>query len=56
MDWKRIELPPTADMHVHLRDDKMMETVTPLIRSGGVDTVYVMVRNNHVFIRSFWRF
>lgn len=39
-----IVLPPTADMHVHLRDGMMMETVTPLIRQGGVDTVFVMVR------------
>lgn len=43
MQGDKIELPPTADFYVHLRDGKMMETVTPLIRAGGVDTVYVMV-------------
>lgn len=39
-----LELPPTADFHVHLRDGTMMELVTPTIRQGGVDTVFVMVR------------
>ncbi|KAI1981777.1 dihydroorotase [Ophidiomyces ophidiicola] len=38
----RLELPPTADMHVHLRDGPMMELITPQIRRGGVDTVFVM--------------
>ncbi|GME36630.1 Homodimeric type [Neofusicoccum parvum] len=37
-----LELPAAADMHVHLRDGAMMETVTPTIRQGGVNTVYVM--------------
>ena len=37
-----LELPASADMHVHLRDGAMMEAVTPTIRSGGVDLVYVM--------------
>ncbi|QSZ31768.1 hypothetical protein DSL72_001337 [Monilinia vaccinii-corymbosi] len=37
-----LELPAAADFHVHLRDGKMMETVVPTIRMGGVDTVYVM--------------
>ncbi|KAI0141833.1 Dihydroorotase [Xylariaceae sp. FL1272] len=41
-DVHRLELPPTADMHVHLRQDKMMQLVTPYIRRGGVDTVFVM--------------
>ena len=39
----RLELPPTADMHVHLRQDKLMELVTPQISLGGTDTVMVMV-------------
>lgn len=39
------ELPVAADFHVHLRDGAMMEAVTPTIRAGGVDTVFVMVRN-----------
>jgi hypothetical protein len=38
-----LELPLSADMHVHLRDGAMMETVTPLIEKGGVDCVFVMV-------------
>jgi dihydroorotase len=37
-----LELPASADFHVHLRDGEMMEAVTPTIRPGGVDTVYVM--------------
>ena len=37
------ELPAAADFHVHLRDGSMMEAVTPTIRQGGVDTVFVMV-------------
>ncbi|RFU34047.1 hypothetical protein B7463_g2310, partial [Scytalidium lignicola] len=37
-----LELPATADFHVHLRDGAMMETVVPTIEQGGVDTVYVM--------------
>jgi len=39
---QRLELPPTADMHVHLRQGEMMKLVTPYIRAGGVDTVFVM--------------
>lgn len=38
---QRLELPPTADMHVHLRQAEMMELVAPTIRQGGVDTVFV---------------
>jgi dihydroorotase len=38
-----LELPASADFHVHLRDGEMMAAVTPTIRAGGVDTVYVMV-------------
>ncbi|KIW28478.1 dihydroorotase, homodimeric type [Cladophialophora immunda] len=41
-DVQRLELPPTADMHVHLRQDKVMELVVPQILKGGVDTVFVM--------------
>lgn len=37
-----LELPASADFHVHLRDATMMETVVPTIRKGGVNTVYVM--------------
>ena len=37
-----LELPAAADMHVHLRDGAMMSLVTPTIRHGGVNTVYVM--------------
>ncbi|KAH6647690.1 hypothetical protein BKA67DRAFT_524142 [Truncatella angustata] len=35
-------LPAAADFHVHLRDGAMAEAVTPTIRQGGVDVVYVM--------------
>ena len=42
-DVTKIELPPSADMHVHLRQEKLMELVTPTLRNGGVDTVFVMV-------------
>ncbi|TGJ81785.1 hypothetical protein E0Z10_g6959 [Xylaria hypoxylon] len=41
-DVHRLELPPTADMHVHLRQDQVMNLVVPHIRRGGVDTVFVM--------------
>ncbi|KAL1881472.1 hypothetical protein VTK73DRAFT_3534 [Phialemonium thermophilum] len=41
-DVQRLELPPSADMHVHLRQGQLMELVVPEIRKGGVDTVYVM--------------
>ena len=37
-----IELPASADFHVHLRDGEIKETVTATIRNGGVDMVYVM--------------
>lgn len=46
-----LELPAAADMHVHLRDGAMMETVTPTIRQGGVNTVYVMVNNPYNGLR-----
>ena len=39
-----LSLPASADFHVHLRDGDVMEAVVPLIRQGGVDMVYVMVR------------
>jgi dihydroorotase len=39
----RLELPASADMHVHLRQGAMMELVAHQIRQGGVDTVFVMV-------------
>lgn len=38
-----LELPASADFHVHLRDGDMMDLVVPTIRKGGVNTVYVMV-------------
>ncbi|KAI2790721.1 putative dihydroorotase [Penicillium oxalicum] len=37
-----VKLPASADFHVHLRDGPMMELVTPTIRQGGVNTVFVM--------------
>jgi dihydroorotase len=44
-----IELPAAFDAHVHLRDGEMSQLVTPTIRDGGVNQVYVMVRDqSHV--------
>jgi len=37
-----LELPASADFHVHLRDGAMMKAVVPTIRSGGCNTCYVM--------------
>lgn len=37
-----IDLGITADMHVHLRDGKMKELITPTVRQGGVSIAYVM--------------
>lgn len=37
-----IDLGITADMHVHLRDGRMMELITPTVREGGVSIAYVM--------------
>ncbi|KAI1101480.1 amidohydrolase 2 [Jackrogersella minutella] len=39
---QRLELPPTADMHVHLRQGELMELMVPTVRQGGVDTAFVM--------------
>lgn len=38
---QKLELPPTADMHVHLRQDGLMRAVAPTVVQGGVDTVFV---------------
>jgi dihydroorotase len=40
--FNNLTLPASADFHVHLRDGEMMEAVTPTIRQGGVNTVFVM--------------
>lgn len=37
-----VKLPASADFHVHLREGPMMDLVTPTIRQGGVNTVFVM--------------
>lgn len=42
-DLTEIELPAAFDAHVHLRDGEMSQLVTPTIRKGGVNQVYVMV-------------
>lgn len=39
----QIELPAAFDAHVHLRDGEMSQLMTPTIRQGGVNQVYVMV-------------
>jgi dihydroorotase len=38
---EQLELPPTADMHVHLRQGELMDLVVPTVRQGGVDTAFV---------------
>lgn len=38
-----LELPASADMHVHLRDGATKNLVVPSIRDGGVNCVMVMV-------------
>jgi dihydroorotase len=38
-----LELPASADCHVHLRDGDLMKAVVPTVRQGGVNTVYVSV-------------
>ena len=38
-----LELLAAFDAHVHLRDGEMSQLVTPTIRKGGVNQVYVMV-------------
>jgi dihydroorotase len=38
-----ITLPAAFDAHVHLRDGEMSQLVTPTIRKGGVNQVFVMV-------------
>lgn len=42
-DLTEIELPAAFDAHVHLRDGEMSQLVTPTIRQGGVNQVFVMV-------------
>ncbi|KAJ2549461.1 dihydroorotase [Coemansia sp. RSA 1933] len=37
-----IKLPWASDFHCHLRQDAMMETVTPMVEQGGVRTVLAM--------------
>lgn len=37
-----IDLGVTADFHVHLRDGKMMELITPTVREGGISIAYIM--------------
>lgn len=40
---QRLELPPAADMHVHLRQGDLMKVVAPTVVQGGVDTAFVYV-------------
>ncbi|OAA62892.1 amidohydrolase 2 [Niveomyces insectorum RCEF 264] len=47
---QRIELPPTADMHVHMRQGDLMQLVVPTVRQGGVDTAYVPARRCGVLV------
>jgi dihydroorotase len=38
---QRLVLPPTADMHVHLRQGDLMKMVAPTVARGGVDTAFM---------------
>ncbi len=38
---EKLEMPPVADMHVHLRQGELMSLVAPTVRHGGVDTAFV---------------
>ncbi|KAJ4303738.1 dihydroorotase [Kalmusia sp. IMI 367209] len=49
---EEIELPAAFDAHVHLRDGEMSQLVTPTIRQGGVNQVYVMFVKNSIDICS----
>jgi hypothetical protein len=40
-DLDYLELPASADMHVHLRHGQLMDLIVPQIRRGGVHTVFV---------------
>ena len=39
---EQITLPLADDLHVHLRQDHLMQTVVPLIDKGGAGRVLVM--------------
>lgn len=41
----KITVVSPADFHVHLRQGKLSQLVTPHVRLGGFDLAYVMVRN-----------
>lgn len=50
-----LELPPSADMHVHLRQGAMMDFAVRQIRSGGVNTVMVCrIKDFIVFYLALW--
>jgi dihydroorotase len=38
-------VPSPFDAHVHLREGPVSALVTPHVRQGGMDIVYVMVRH-----------
>ena len=48
-----LELPAAFDAHVHLRDGEMAQLITPTIRQGGVNQVYVMVRFCNLLVVDF---
>jgi hypothetical protein len=49
-----LELPASADFHVHLRDGTLMKAVVPTVRQGGVNTVYVSAVNSVITISTCW--
>ena len=42
-DGTEIRIHSPSDFHVHLRQGEMCRLVTPLVRTGGFKTAYVMV-------------
>lgn len=49
---QRLELPPTADMHVHLRQAELMDLVVPTLAQGGVDQAFVYDLQNEFLKRN----
>ncbi|KAH3899985.1 probable Dihydroorotase [Saccharomycodes ludwigii] len=42
MSQQQYDLGVTCDMHVHVRDGKMCELITPTIKAGGISVAYIM--------------
>lgn len=46
-------VPSPFDAHVHLREGPVSALVTPHVRQGGMDVVYVMVRRSYCLTEDF---